>query len=359
MKKLRVLVIVMFIVNIMGINFVFAQGYTGTAFLRPEFEYQKDSTEIVKNFKEAFTKAFEKGDVACFKRDADQTPNKPAPQIVADIRNYISAESKNPNLNNHDVAQLINYNTTYRVVHREYWNSHQSAYIKTGTGEIKWWNPLNSSLFKDREEWVIASVYVNGVSIDFIANCGNPCRSLPGLEQFPIDHNRPTPPQVPNNNCCDVKTCTITNFTADPARIYTKKGQLNSTLRWTNTGDYVNLIYPDGSKEKFDSNSSTTITFPVEAPPGYSKIYYVKYGIAPSCPGSGKFTVITVDTRRWFGRNKAVWIPTAVAIIATIAVEIIKHNNHSNSYGNSWVHDSNTSPWPAGSGGNTPNGGTF
>jgi len=243
MKNLKVLVTVMFIVNILGITFAAAQT-TGTAYLRPEFEYQKNSNSIIRNFQTAFEKAFGEGDVACFKRGADQTPNKPAPEIVRDELNHLRNSSGNLQITGTEAAELIRDSTTFKIVHADYWVTHESAYIESGSGDTKWWNPLNSSLFKDRTYWVIADVNVNGTIVEFIANCGNPCRvkegdSNPneGLEQFP-QPAAPAPAQTISYTPPNTGGCRITSFYANPGTI--NAGQ-RTTLVWKTDCPYVHI----------------------------------------------------------------------------------------------------------------------
>jgi hypothetical protein len=245
MKKFKVLVAAMFILSIVGIKTAMAQyrtparTYTGTAFLRPEFEYQKNPITISKNFSDALINAFEKGILTCFTRDANQTPNKPPQQIVRDMLDHLRTQGNRPDLTGIEAAQLIRYHTIYKTVGSDYWLTHESAYIDSKTGAIMWWNPLNSSLFRDRKEWVIACVDVNGVIVEFIANCGNLCRlkqgdSNPneGLEQFPSPNERQYP-SGPTYTPPAPEGCKIT-FSAHPYTIYAGS---SSTLSWVSNGN--------------------------------------------------------------------------------------------------------------------------
>lgn len=332
MKNLRVFVIVMFIVNIIGLSFTYAQTYTGTAFLRPEFEYNKVSSEIISGFKLAFTKGFQ-GDVSCFKRDADQTPNKSPNQILRDILDHLSHGERH--ITGTEAAQLIRYHTRFRIVGIEYWATHESAYIETGTGIVKWWNPLNSSLFKDRKEWIIAYVDVDGVTVEFIANCGNLCRvkegdSNPndGLEQFPDEKPAPQVRTPPSNDCH------INKFDAMPVKI--KRGE-SSRLVWETTCRSVEITATDYSSGRLVPTGSLVVK------PEKTTDYMLT-----DFPGM-ETRMVTIKVTTWLDRNWG-WCALGAGVV-TGGILYAKHQAD-NAY-------SNKQPGHQGESGQTPTtGGT-
>lgn len=172
------------------------------------------------------------------------------------------------------------------------------------------------------------------------------------------------PVQPPPAPVVQTKPCHISDFAAFPVKLITRNAVRKNGL-YT-----IELTWKSDSRMRLTVTDSTA-----DRVEGVIPGYYDRLDVHPTVPVNPRAkkwdevyvltgcnarlsTVVTIDTRTWFGRNKAVWIPVAVAIVAGVADYCI-HSKHESNLDNSWVHDSNGSPWPAGSGGNTPNGPTF
>ncbi len=66
----------------------------------------------------------------------------------------------------------------------------------------------------------------------------------------------------------------------------------------------------------------------------------------------------TQSKKGWFSRN-ACWVVPVAAVLVGGTIYMFTKKAKDNSYNNGWIHDSNTSPWPAGSGGGGTTGQTF
>lgn len=149
--------------------------------------------------------------------------------------------------------------------------------------------------------------------------------------------------------------CSIIKFSASPARVITRNKEsikavwnsdCNCMLQLTDITYGNDAIIQKGLSPNGDYQFDPDLTPPNKD----DKVWTAKYKLI-TCYGDVRTTSVIIDTRTWFGRNKAVWIPAAIVTAVGGAYLLLHKKDHS--HDNSWVHDSNKSPWPSTGDGST------
>ncbi|HTH93112.1 MAG TPA: hypothetical protein VL576_01345 [Candidatus Paceibacterota bacterium] len=256
----------------------------------------------------------------------------------------------------------------------DFCENHEDAYfVLGGHGEIiqRRGDPETSWASQNKDFRVVATIthITTGAKAMIFADCLNAIftihetvirKAARPLPSAPIPYSAP-----PAITSIRPQPCTASDFHAIPVRLITR-----SILN--NNGIYtVTLKWKSRSQHEFTITDSTDNRIEGVVPGFYdkldvhpdvetrrtAKVWDVRY-VLTGCDNLRLSTIVTVDTRTWFGRNKAVWIPALIGIVGGgVACYLKKQHDHS--YNNKWVHDSNTSPWTPGSGGDTPNGPTL
>jgi hypothetical protein len=149
-----------------------SEGPTGHGLLMPQYQYQTDADAVKSTFTTATYEAFANNNPVYFRADLEGLN----PQDVVKIMGRWLKDQSGI-ATTYDEAAAAFSKTTFIEVGPEYWETHESAYLKSGCGtKLFWWDPRTSSLFH-RQTWIIAQVIaLNGVEVDYVAHCGNPVR---------------------------------------------------------------------------------------------------------------------------------------------------------------------------------------
>ena len=112
-------------------------------------------------------------------------------------------------------------NMKWMVVGKNFWDHYASGYVLPGVSEFRWWDPRNSTIYRNRTQWVVWYIEVEGSPVYlFVGNCGNPIGELKGTDPGPtteledFDEEYAETPSAPKKKMFSEATSNVGNNTA-------------------------------------------------------------------------------------------------------------------------------------------------
>ncbi len=353
MKNIVVRTVIVLIVSMFGVVNAFAAqadstdvdaGPTGKGFFQPGFQYVKGIQNIERNFIRNYVAGFS-GDYKYMRPDipGDDQGRASQKDVIDRVGHYIN-EHSSKKLTYLQIAALFKSSAlTFQIWSPKMFkeNGYRSYYFDEN-GQLQLWDPTTSSVFGEKDGYVIARLKLPGGSTIYIkADCGNLVDKVYEDEHFPPHTaSMPAPNPAPSN---PAPTSHKIYFTASPNNIMAGD---SVTLHWDASG--YSRVDISGIGDHLDPSGNFMVS------PDRTTTYFLR-AYPGNCPANVIVYVkqkdLQVSTKGWFCRNAGWVVPVGIVVIAGVVYVACHHPAPRDHVYSTEIQDTSGQPGLGGDGG--------